>query len=66
MEGRAFKADNEVLSDFIDYDVVVVLKDGRILEGILTPIPSTDDYQIGDIDFDRKDAALLIEWEGDN
>lgn len=52
---------NEVLSDFIGYEVQVQVKDGRLLSGTLE-VAELDDYRLGDEEFDRQDAELLIDW----
>lgn len=70
MQGKVFKSDgvdimNEVLSDFTNYEVTVILYDKGLgfqpaYTGILTWVDEDDEYQVGHVQFDKKDVDMLI------
>lgn len=67
-QGVVFKGDgedpmHEVLSDYADYEVTALLRDGRWYTGPLTWVDHDDEYQIGEAQFPKSAVVMLIVFE---
>jgi len=72
-QGVVYKSDgedimNEILSDYTDYEVTVilypdVLRRQLVHTGVLTWVNEDDEYQIGNVQFDKKHVDMLIIFE---
>lgn len=59
---------NEVLSDFVGYNVLAELTNGFKLWGLLKPNLDefSDGYQIGHYEFEKKEVVSLTDLSEDN